>query len=390
MPSLSTLRHTIDGLWTIINTAKPAVLAGTILVCVFFGGGIVYAIKRWRRTPSKQFQKALATFDEVTILTHPTPDPDAMAAAMAVQHLATYTNTDTTIQYPGEIRHQENRAFRTVLDLSAEQIESVADLSSDNVILVDHNSPRGFQGANAVEPVAIIDHHPGDGTEDAFTDIRTDYGATASILTEYFHALDFEPITQPQETVGDDKILPREVTTGLMHGILTDTGNFTRGCTDAEFNLSKYLYSGIDADLLDRVVNPPISAETLEIVSQAVTDRDVDGPYAISDVGTVSNIDALSQAADKLLQLEGISAVIVMGDNDETLHLSARSRDDRIHMGNVIENVLEDIPQSGGGGHARMGGGQVSLPHLEGLVVDSGMERSELTHELFDELKTGG
>lgn len=65
--------------------------------------------------------------------------------------------------YPGEIRHPENRAFRTVLDLDLETLETAADIDSDAVVLVDHNQPRGFLGAKSVDPYAVIDHHPGSG-----------------------------------------------------------------------------------------------------------------------------------------------------------------------------------------------------------------------------------
>jgi len=139
-------------------------------------------------------------------------------------------------------------------------------------------------------------------------------------------------------------------------------------------------------------VNPPVDAGILETVSCAIAQREVQGPYAISDVGKIDNVDALSQSADELLRLEGISTVIVMGDSEGVLHMSARSRDDRLHMGNLLEDLLDDVPMSNGGGHARMGGAQVSLPHLEGRIeeADSGMNRTQFKHHLFEKLKNGG
>jgi len=100
--------------------------------------------------------------------------------------LADQIGVDATVQYPGQIRHQENRAFQTVLNLELETIEHVSDLAAESVVLVDHNEPRGFAGADGVLPTAVIDHHPGDGSGEAFTDVRTDYGATASIIAEIF------------------------------------------------------------------------------------------------------------------------------------------------------------------------------------------------------------
>jgi nanoRNase/pAp phosphatase (c-di-AMP/oligoRNAs hydrolase) len=84
-----------------------------------------------------------------------------------------------------------------------------------------------------------------------------------------------------------------------------------------------------------------------------------------------------------LLKLEGITAVIVIGEKDETLYLSGRSRDDRVHIGNILHKVVEDIPMSTAGGHAQMGGGQVSIAHLEGLRPESGLTRDEFINDLF-------
>jgi nanoRNase/pAp phosphatase (c-di-AMP/oligoRNAs hydrolase) len=108
--------------------------------------------------------------------------------------------------------------------------------------------------------------------------------------------------------------------------------------------------------------------------------------FAISDVGTVSNVDAIPQAADELLRLEGVTAVVVLGDKDGQIHLSGRSRDDRVHMGKSLRAVVEDVPMASAGGHARMGGGQLSLDHMEGLGPSNGLTRDQFKDRLFTAL----
>ena len=110
------------------------------------------------------------------------------------------------------------------------------------------------------------------------------------------------------------------------------------------------------------------------------------GSFAVSDVGRISNVDAIPRAADELLLLEGVTAVVVYGHKDDTLHLSGRSLDDRVHVGETLESIAEGIPRSGGGGHARMGGGQLSLPHLQEHRSESGLTRVSLTDQLLDAL----
>jgi len=119
------------------------------------------------------------------------------------------------------------------------------------------------------------------------------------------------------------------------------------------------------------------------VKARAITSRTVRNAFAVSDVGEVSNVDAIPQAADELMKLEGVTAVVVLGEKGRTLHLSGRSRDDRVHMGKVLDNVVDDIPMGTAGGHARMGGGQLSIEHMEGIGPE-GVLRQDFTERLFD------
>jgi len=97
-------------------------------------------------------------------------------------------------------------------------------------------------------------------------------------------------------------------------------------------------------------------------------------------------VDAIPQAADELTSLEGVTAVVVYGEHEGTLHLSGRSRDDRVHMGEALRAVVGDIPMANAGGHARMGGGQVSVEHMQGIGPSDGISRREFTDRLFGAL----
>jgi nanoRNase/pAp phosphatase (c-di-AMP/oligoRNAs hydrolase) len=373
-------RGTLD--WVLSN---PMVSAGAVLglfVVLVLGW---YLVRWYRRPAGESFRRLLARESAVTILLHPNPDPDAMAAAMGVAHLAETVDTETTMRFPGEIRHQENRAFRTILGLELEVVEAAGELA-EPVILVDHNEPRGFRNAGAVEPIAVVDHHPGEGTGSRFTDVRPAYGACATIVTEYFEAIGFDARIADRDEDTPPGVLPTSVATGLTYGILSDTTNLTKGCTNAEFAAAAFLYDGVDQDLLDRIANPQVDAEVLEVKARAINGREVDGPYAVSHIGEVSNVDAIPQAADELLKLEGVTAVVVGGIKDGVLHLSGRSRDDRVHMGKALERAVDGIPQSGAGGHARMGGGQVELEYMEGLGPGSGLSIDEFEERLFRSL----
>lgn len=366
-------------------------------------GGLVAAIgfflwRRYRGTRAGEIVRAIRGFDSLAIVMHPNPDPDAMGSAIGLAELAETKGIDSTLYYPGEIRHQENRAFRTVLDLDLERLQGASDFDEEAVALVDHNEPRGFTGAGGISPEIVIDHHPGGGEGSTFSDVRPEYGACASIIAEYFEALDAEMLGDTNDQVTDGgsiladggPYLSEDVATGLLYGIQADTRRMSKGCTTAEFAACSYLFPGADEDLLDRIANPQVTSGMLETKAEAISNRVINGSFAISDVGEVEDVDSLPQAADELARLEGVTAVVVYGSKDGVIHLSGRSRDDRVHMGQIMEAVLEEIPMSSGGGHARMGGGQVPLEYLAGLgpsQVEPERARADLRGSLFNAMK---
>jgi nanoRNase/pAp phosphatase (c-di-AMP/oligoRNAs hydrolase) len=379
-----------DGLWPSAVATETAAqstpgqapllvgAAGVLAVFVLFFGW--RRLTSWR-APGRQLERVLADQSAVALLMHPNPDPDAMACAMGVASIAREAGTETQIYHSGQINHQENRAFQTVLEQEFDHITAAGDIESLPVVLVDHNEPRGFSGCNGIEPLAVVDHHPGGGTGTEFTDVRPSYGACATIITEYLDQLGVDP-----EQVGEngERLLTARLATGLLYGVQSDTKSLTRGCTPAEFDACQFLFPASDQELLDRIANPPVSEDVLDIKARAISNRVVESPFCVSHVGEVSNVDAIPQAADDLSRLEGITAVIVLGQQDGTLHMSGRSRDDRVHMGQVLGEVVEDIPMAGAGGHARMGGGQLSIEHMEGIGPSSGVSESQFIDRLFD------
>ncbi|WP_254862522.1 DHH family phosphoesterase [Halovivax gelatinilyticus] len=367
-----------------VHALDPLVLSAGILAFVLLATGGWWLYRWVNRPPGTQLKRVLSAHDEVTVLMHPNPDPDAMACAMGIAALAESVETDAILQYPGQIRHQENRAFRTVLELDLEKIESSAELATDAIVLVDHNTARGFTGSQDVEPIAVVDHHPGNGAGTQFTDVRPEYGAAATIVAEYFQEIGARLETEIED---DDRnggpIVSKELATGLLYGIQSDTNQLTKGCTPAEFAAAAFLFDGIDEAELDRIANPQVADEVLQTKADAIRNKRVNGSFAICDVGEIENVDAIPQAADELMHLEGVTAVVVFGESKGTLHLSGRSRDDRVHMGETLRHVVSDIPMASAGGHARMGGGQLSIEHMNGLGPSDGVSKDEFESRLF-------
>ena len=366
---------------------EAAAIAAAVVVVLLVAAVLV---RRYRRPAGTRFLSLVADQEEIAVLMHPNPDPDAMAAGVGIAALAEQAGTDATLQYSGAVRHQENRAFRTVLDLEMEPIEHVSEIEAEPVVLVDQNEPRGFAGAEAVIPFAVVDHHPGDGTGSSFTDVRTGYGATASIVAEYFEDIGATPVAPDQHAseVPGEFTVRSDVATGLLYGILADTNRLTKGASAADFDAAGYLHPGVDEELLDRIANPQVGAEVLEAKARAIAGREVRGSFAVSDIGRLSNVDAIPQAADELIRLEGSTAAVVCGECDGALHLSGRSRDDRVHMGRALDAAVDPWPEAEAGGHARMGGGRIPLARADGDGGRGrqGIDREKLVDRVFRSL----
>jgi len=82
-------------------------------------------------------------------------------------------------------------------------------------------------------------------------------------------------------------------------------------------------------------------------------------------VGFVADRDGLSQAADYLLNLEGITTVLVFGLDDERIYVSGRSRDVRVNIGAIMNKAFSSIGSAGG--HANAAAAQIDLGVFSGV-----------------------
>ncbi|MEN6610129.1 MAG: DHH family phosphoesterase [Methanoregulaceae archaeon] len=277
------------------------------------------------------------------IITHKNPDPDAISSAIALASIARHANPKklaTRIFYEGNIGHQENRTFVNLLDIRMEHATPALLAECRYLAMVDCAGP-GIN--NDIRPETriniILDHHkiPPVGTGGPaveFQDIRPGMGATASILTQYLEELDIP--------------VDRKVATALLYGIRSDTKDFRRNTTPQDMNYAAYLLPLTDNDLLDKIMSPSISQETLDILGSAIQNRKIRSGYLFANVGYIRNRDALPQAADLLINLEGVNTAIVYGITDTAIVLSARNRDVRLHLGNVLSEAFGDMGTAGG------------------------------------------
>jgi nanoRNase/pAp phosphatase (c-di-AMP/oligoRNAs hydrolase) len=311
------------------------------------------------------------------IVTHNNPDPDAISSAMALAAIARAASDrrlQTRILYDGNIGHQENRAFVNLLDIRMEKCTAQQLKECRYLALVDASAPGVNNNIPAGFPVNIvIDHHRAEDEAIAaaeFIDIRPGMGATASILTRYLQDLDVP--------------VDKKVATGLLYGIRADTRDFRRNVTPQDLNYVAFLLPLADNDLLDKIMSPSLSKETLDVLGKAIQNRVIRSGYLFSNVGYIRNRDALPQAADYLINLEGVNTALIYGIGDTGIILIARSRDVRINLGTVLAEAFGEIGDAGG--HPNMAAAVIPLTYfamvddkeqLLSLVIDPILKRFE-------------
>ena len=126
-------------------------------------------IRSWERRASASvvvnYLNSISKGSKVSIFCHDNPDPDALAAGLAMLEMVEKMGLEGTILHGGLIEHQQNRAMVQLLDIPTRRLIldwEVSDIIKESqvVIAVDFHKP----GANNILPQdcipnIIIDHH---------------------------------------------------------------------------------------------------------------------------------------------------------------------------------------------------------------------------------------
>ena len=305
----------------------------------------------------------LADGEILNIICHNNPDPDCLASALALGRIGAAAGIEErNIFYSGDISHQQNRSFVNLLDIDLKPFDSatVTDRPPESLVaFVDHSIPGANNRVDPETPIDIvIDHHPAEDIDARFVDHREEMGAAATMLTEHVTSLDVE--------------MDGSLATALLFAIRRETLDFLRGATRAEYEAAAILHDKADGDLLRTLSSPSVTGATLDAIGKAIENRMTQNSVLISHVGRTTERDALPQAADYLGTLEGVETAIVFGIVEESIHLSGRSPDARVHLGNVLEAAFGDVGSAGG--HHDMAGGEIPL----GIFADYTADDSEL------------
>jgi nanoRNase/pAp phosphatase (c-di-AMP/oligoRNAs hydrolase) len=289
------------------------------------------------------------------ILTHDNPDPDALASAAALaQILKRRYHVSATVGYGGIIGRAENAEMVRVLHLPLSRVRHLSWKNYKHFALVDTQPRTGNNQLPAdVVPDLVVDHHPPrkESLEAAIADIRPEYGATASILTEYMLAAGLEPSPS--------------LATALIYAIRTETQDFAREGQSADHALYDYLYPRVNKRALGRIQHPNLPTSYFRTLHQALERMQGVDNVILCHLPETPTPDNVPQIADLLLRTEGKTWALATGPYEDRIWLALRTTNPRADAGRAMRRMLGH--KGKGGGHGTMAGGWLPLERPEEL-----------------------
>lgn len=291
----------------------------------------------------------------VLILTHDSPDPDALASGKALETLFQKAwNIRCDLIYSGLVARAENQAMLNILTHEWVHREQLSDFSNYSALsLVDTQPGAGNNSLPEDQiPQIVIDHHnPLREALDKvpFVDVRPEVGATSTMLYQYLEAADVQP----------DPILA----SAMFYGIQTDTHGLARSATSIDEEVYMNLLPLLDRDKLIQVERAGVSREYFRSMNEALKAARVYDKSVVAYLGEIHRPDLPAELADVFIRLKSAQAVLCIGCHRNILYLSLRTKPLGGDAGELIQSIVESLGKAGG--HGTMAGGQVPVMGMD-------------------------
>lgn len=321
----------------------------------FFGGRTKETDSRSKvrsRVTANTLMELIGQSSYVFIMGHKNADLDSLGAAMGVACLCRKKNKPVHI-----VIDLENNSSKRLIDEILEEPEyrnifitgEEALVMCDNrstLIVVDTNRPDQVEYRPLLEAstrVCVIDHHlrAADYIQSAAVNFHEPHASsTAELVTELL-----------EYSVEQKDVLPIEAKS-LMAGIYLDTKNFNVRTGERTFEAAAYLRQlGVDTIAVKKLFQYDFQSAIAKhkIVEAARMHRN---GIAIAPLKGNTTRALAAQAADEILNINGVTTSFVLFADDDKVLISARS------IGEVnVQVILEKL---GGGGNAATAGAQLS------------------------------
>jgi nanoRNase/pAp phosphatase (c-di-AMP/oligoRNAs hydrolase) len=277
------------------------------------------------------------------------PDPDSIAAAVALRRFANSTaGVQCSIAHSGTVGRGENRALVSYLGLKLHQLRDIDFKKFDLIGMVDTQPGTGNNSLPESQlPDIVVDHHPCRRlTRSApLIDIRSGCGATSTILSEYLHEAQIVPDTP--------------LATALLYGIRSDTQDLGREATQADIEAIEWLYPLANKRMLSEIQRGSVPKEYFQMLAVALKNARIYGNAIVTSLGPIDNPDMIGEVADLLLREDQTTWTMCMGLFKGKILISLRTIDESNKAGTVVKRLI--ARRGTGGGHQTYAGGQIPL-----------------------------
>lgn len=306
-------------------------------------------------------EKLLDVLDKnkpVSIIVHNNPDPDALASSLALNRLLKIEGYKRVrIFYDGIVGRAENQALIRNLKIPLSRTKNMALKNDRQLILVDCQPYTGnVTLPEGIPPVAVIDHHPlsRKTSKIPFKDVRPDYGASSTIIYEYYKALN-SPI-------------PKDVATALFYAIFSETQNLGREGSPADKNAYLDLLPQVGFAQLSKIQFPAISKEFVSHLADALLNTFYYKNLSGVILDQLPYPDFVAEMADFLLRIRNITWSICIGSYGNLIYISLRTSNVDANASRVIKKV---IPRYGtAGGHDMIAGARIKIDQRKKKGID--------------------
>jgi nanoRNase/pAp phosphatase (c-di-AMP/oligoRNAs hydrolase) len=275
--------------------------------------------------------------DTLAVLIYGSPDPDAVASAMALREILNQTKplakcvfvaTEPVIRY-------QNAEFIREMKVEIEMLDKI-DLREFRLIAIVDAQPTFFgEALGELKPQIVLDHHPCKSTWHAsLADVRPSYGALSTIMTEYLLAARVR--------------IPKRLYTALLYGIRSDTVNFERDVSLEDIGAYYLTFSRANRQLIRRIELNQIPERFLKYFDYACQRKRRYRDRVIVFLGTVESPDACVQVADFFLRVINVFYVIIAGIVKERLVIIFRGDGYRQDCGAIARKSFGIFGTAGG------------------------------------------
>jgi nanoRNase/pAp phosphatase (c-di-AMP/oligoRNAs hydrolase) len=316
--------------------------------------------RRSRGKPrARQLLRLLGDKKNILITTHNHPDPDALASCLALLKLLNQKlpSAKICVSIRGNVGGGMNQTFaeQTQLVFTPWTAEIVSQ--HDAVILVDTqphfaNSPLGPD----FQPTAVIDHHRSMHRRPkcSFCDIRSDVGATGSIIFSYFMELE-API-------------PSDLAATLLFAIESDLAGAAGKPGELDNIALSSLTLKADTRKLYQMRYVDLPRNYYIAYANGVSNAVCYNEAILSHLGQIDTPEKPAILADFLLRFDQADWALVTAVSESQLVLSLRTDNSRLSAADVMRRLVRNLGE--GGGHRSKAGGVIRLENASDNEVD--------------------